>query len=808
MRQRHSVLFLSWFVALAVSLSAASVSAAVQDHERVSAEIESLVQVTLETAGANRGQLEQALAATEPEFLPGMKFLLAYMPPQDAKNLSSDFLLEHVRVAYQAWHESPWQQDVDEELFLNYILPYANVSERREPWRADFRQRFLSVIESATTPGAAAVKLNQSIFSTLNVKYSTQRKRADQGPFESIEEGTASCTGLSILLIDACRAVGVPARFVGTPRWSDDSGNHSWVEVWDGEWKFTGAAEPSGDHLNQAWFTERASGAQRDQPMYAIYAVSFRKTPTTFPLVWKRNADPVWATNVTDRYTQLQAELSENEVIARFRVVDPDIGKRVSMPIQVVDEAQQIVFEGVTKDEGFDSNDHLNAALSKHATYYVRFESAGQEHTITIQTNDEAQLFELSWHTTTSSNPASPNAPESKVLERLSAYLEQNPQVDEFTTDFEAQEFVNVPLSRDEADAVADLLWNHRREHWLQSSTRKQEFEDKVLSHDDLIMKYEFKVFGEKPQAGHALFISMHGGGNAAARVNERQWQNQIRLYEPAEGIYLAPRAPTDTWNLWHQAHIDPLFDRIIENFVLFADVDPNRVYLMGYSAGGDGVYQLAPRIADRFAAAAMMAGHPNETVPLGLRNLPFAIYMGENDSAYNRNQTATDWKERLATLREADRDGYDHLVTLYPGKGHWMDGEDASALDWMSEKVRQVWPKRVVWHQDDVTHLRLYWISVATDQAVARSTIIAQVDSNRISIETSDVPEFRIWLHDELVDLDQLIDLDVNGKTTHVRPNRSVAAIAQSLQMRPDRPMIAVAFIDAAMVAPESHPE
>ena len=49
------------------------------------------------------------------------------------------------------------------------------------------------------------------------------------------------------MVIDACRAVGVPARFVGTPLWADKSGNHSWVEVWDKGWHFTGAAEPAGD---------------------------------------------------------------------------------------------------------------------------------------------------------------------------------------------------------------------------------------------------------------------------------------------------------------------------------------------------------------------------------------------------------------------------------------------------------------------------------------------------------------------------------------------------------------------------------
>ena len=66
---------------------------------------------------------------------------------------------------------------------------------------------------------------------------------------------------------------------------------------------------------------------------------------------------------------------------------------------------------------------------------------------------------------------------------------------------------------------------------------------------------------------------------------------------------YLCPRAPTDTWNLWHQAHIDPLFDRLIENMIIFNEVDPDKVYLMGYSAGGDGVYQLAPRMCDRFCS-------------------------------------------------------------------------------------------------------------------------------------------------------------------------------------------------------------
>ena len=58
------------------------------------------------------------------------------------------------------------------------------------------------------------------------------------------------------------------------------------------------------------------------------------------------------------------------------------------------------------------------------------------------------------------------------------------------------------------------------------------------------------------------------------------------------------------------------LFDRLIADIVLQRDVDPKQIYLIGYSAGGDGVYQFAPRLADHFAAAAMCAGHPNHTTP------------------------------------------------------------------------------------------------------------------------------------------------------------------------------------------------
>ena len=111
------------------------------------------------------------------------------------------------------------------------------------------------------------------------------------------------------------------------------------------------------------------------------------------------------------------------------------------------------------------------------------------------------------------------------------------------------------------------------------------------------------------PAGGRSLFLSLHGGGGAPAEVNDSQWRNQIALaqgYRPQEGLYVAPRAPTNSWKLWHEDHLDALFDRLIADLVVLENVNPNRVYVLGYSAGGDGVYQLGPRMADRWAAASM----------------------------------------------------------------------------------------------------------------------------------------------------------------------------------------------------------
>jgi poly(3-hydroxybutyrate) depolymerase len=353
--------------------------------------------------------------------------------------------------------------------------------------------------------------------------------------------------------------------------------------------------------------------------------------------------------------------------------------------------------------------------------------------------------------------------------------------------DLADKEFASVPLTKSDAAAARELIWKAHV-----AAVRKEraaEIKDRVLKDGELEMPFFSKTFGEKPKGGRSLWISLHGGGGAPKRVNDGQWENQKKLYAVEEGVYLAPRAPTNNWNLWHEPHIDRLFTRLIEDLIVLEDVNPDRVYVLGYSAGGDGVYQLGPRMADAWAAAAMMAGHPNGVPLLSLRNVPFALQVGANDAAYNRNTVAKEYGDQLAKLKQGDPKGYEHFVKIHEGKGHWMNLEDKAALPWMAKFTRNPVPDRVVWKQTGVPHDRSYWLAVPADAAKVGTLVVASRDGQTVKLDTVEkVGRVIVRFDDRMADLDKPVTVTHNGKALYAgTPARTIALLVRTLAGRGD---------------------
>jgi len=391
-----------------------------------------------------------------------------------------------------------------------------------------------------------------------------------------------------------------------------------------------------------------------------------------------------------------------------------------------------------------------------------------------------------------------PGAPDgSKQVQLLKSWLEEESASG---SSLDVQPFAHKELSKEDAIEAAALIHDHLNQKL------KVEYSDQwnegTLALGNKELKFQYKKFGEKPAGGWSLYISMHGGGGTTQEMNDRQWQNQLGLYRPKEGIYMAPRAPDNSWNMWHQYHVDSLFGLFIQLADVFEGINTNRVYLTGYSAGGDGTYQLAPRMADRLAAAAMMAGHPNDASPVSLRNLPFALHMGALDAAYNRNQEAAEWGNMLDELHINDPGGYVHDVQIHEGLGHWMERRDTVAIEWMAQFERNPYPEKVVWNQNGKVHSKFYWLGLPEENTENNAVLVVSRKGQDIHIEQAEhVNRLNIFLNDEMVDLNQEVRVHYKGSVIYnAKPTRTVAALWNAMNGRNDREQLFFSQIEVSL--------
>ncbi len=202
-------------------------------------------------------------------------------------------------------------------------------------------------------------------------------------------------------------------------------------------------------------------------------------------------------------------------------------------------------------------------------------------------------------------------------------------------------------------------------------------------------MTYRFSVYVPpdfSPDKSWPVLVDLHGNGAQGAdgiRQTAHFLADDIRMDRSRFPLVVVfPQAARETtWNTpAMQEMVLAELDRVVAEF----HGDPKRVYLSGFSMGGAGVYGVAARWPERFAALLAIGGPvPADDAPLvsRLKRIPLRIVHGTDDE-----RVPVAGARRLA----ADLKKADAPVTYveFPETRHGPSAErtygDPSVLAWL----------------------------------------------------------------------------------------------------------------------------
>jgi len=345
-------------------------------------------------------------------------------------------------------------------------------------------------------------------------------------------------------------------------------------------------------------------------------------------------------------------------------------------------------------------------------------------------------------------------------------------------------------LLRNNEPAVRRAAWDAFRAAPIHDAL-KQDFDARQVRFEKHLSPYTVKTVGTRPTHGWALFIAMHGGGNTPKEVNDSQWKHMQIYYRdhPEAGgyLYVALRAPNDSWNGFYDTYVYPLIANLTRQFRLFGDVDPNKVFIMGYSHGGYGAFAIGPKMPDHFAAIHASAAAPTdgETTAVTLRNTIFTCMVGEKDTMFGRFERDNKFAGAVAKLRGDRTDVYPVRVDIIAGNGH-TGLPDRDNITAMYPAVRNPVPRELTWLMTDKVIKDFFWLR--TDAPAKKCSIDALCQNNHLTLATStNVASASVLLDSRLMDFNKPITLTLNGATSRHKLQPSLRVLAESLLRRGD---------------------
>jgi predicted esterase len=197
--------------------------------------------------------------------------------------------------------------------------------------------------------------------------------------------------------------------------------------------------------------------------------------------------------------------------------------------------------------------------------------------------------------------------------------------------------------------------------------------------------------YGVDPERKWPLLLYLHGGDrvNTSVKVLKNDYPlNTLDEQNYFPFIVIAPKGSGE-YEFWATDEMINAIMTLLDEVQGVLSVDPNRIYLTGGSAGGNGTWSIGVRHPERFAALAPMMGYYGwpPTVPeniCDLANVPVWAFHGAEDEII-----PLDAEQKLVDALKAC--GGDVQFTIFPDIGHDVDAQQiytSELYEWLLEQT------------------------------------------------------------------------------------------------------------------------
>ncbi len=186
-------------------------------------------------------------------------------------------------------------------------------------------------------------------------------------------------------------------------------------------------------------------------------------------------------------------------------------------------------------------------------------------------------------------------------------------------------------------------------------------------------------------KASYPLMVFLHGGGEGGDDIELVKKHGPPKLIAQGRDFPFYMFAPQNPYKkgLWDDQLVDKMVDKLVDSL----NIDTTRIYLVGMSRGGYGVWQMAINHPDKYAAMISVCA---ATIPMvyvtWISPMPVWLFHGEKDELVPVEQTVEAYKKMKPTNPNVK-------LTLYPEAKHnsWIATfENEAVYQWLLSQSKK----------------------------------------------------------------------------------------------------------------------